>query len=120
MKAARYSKRGGRRSADRRAARWPPAMWAMAGGLLLFVAFIAYSVVQHDPTWPPLPHPTSPPPRPMAEVRAAYAFAARRADVLQFVPCYCGCERHGHRSNVDCYIRDRVADKPVWDDHAFT
>lgn len=74
-----------------------------------------------DSAWPPLPEGRDSPPRPLPDVRAAYAFAARRADILQYIPCYCGCERRGHRSNVDCYIKQRTGSgAPVWDDHAFT
>lgn len=74
-----------------------------------------------DPNWPPLPAVGAAPPRPMEEVRAAYALAARRGDLLQYVPCYCGCEKVGHSSNRDCYVRGQAADgTPVWDDHALT
>lgn len=144
MGAGRHVKRSGGRGRPKRAdSRWPPAMWGMGiiGALLFGIAFAGYSIVKHDasmqaersameavsasdiawnPTWPPLPDPDSPSPWAVEDIRAAYAFAARHADVLQFVPCYCGCEQHGHRSNLDCYIRDREAGEPVWDDHAFT
>lgn len=74
-----------------------------------------------DPSWPPLPHPGQPAARPLEQVRAAYAFAARRPDILQYIPCYCGCEREGHRSNEDCYIRGRTATGvPQWDGHSYT
>jgi hypothetical protein len=57
----------------------------------------------------------------MTDVRGAYAFAATQAEVLAHVPCYCGCERDGHRSNADCYLAGRTAaNGPVWNDHAFT
>jgi len=48
-----------------------------------------------DPSWPSLPG-SDQPARPIEVVRAAYAYAARRGDVLQYMPCYCGCERQGH------------------------
>jgi alkanesulfonate monooxygenase SsuD/methylene tetrahydromethanopterin reductase-like flavin-dependent oxidoreductase (luciferase family) len=44
-----------------------------------------------------------------AEVRELYEFAARRPDVLRYMPCFCGCWRAGHRSNYDCFI-DKVHD----------
>lgn len=40
-------------------------------------------------------------------VMEAYVFAAKHPDVLQHMPCYCGCERPeygGHKSNYDCFI----------------
>lgn len=57
---------------------------------------------------------------PIDAVRAAYAFAARRTDVLQHIPCYCGCERMGHRSNAQCYLKGGVGgEHPQWDTHAY-
>lgn len=126
-----------------RARGWPSVsvLVPMIAAVLAFATFIGCVFVQHDAkiraerterqamsasdiAWDldgsPLPHPSAAPPRPLAEVRAAYAFAPRRADLLQFVPCHCGCERRGHRSNLDCYIRERVAGQAVWDDQAFT
>lgn len=67
-----------------------------------------------DPAWSPLPKGASP--RPMEQVRAAYAFAARRKDVLQYMPCYCGCEKQGHKSDHDCFVKGRTAaGLPQWD-----
>lgn len=37
-------------------------------------------------------------------VRELYEFAARRPDVLHYVPCFCGCRSAGHRSAYDCFI----------------
>lgn len=60
------------------------------------------------------------PSRPLEQIRAAYAFAARRPDVLRSVPCYCGCIGT-HRSNEGCYVRNRSdTGVPRWTDHAFT
>ena len=36
-------------------------------------------------------------------VSQAYRFAAANAEVLQHMPCYCGCGAMGHGSNYDCY-----------------
>lgn len=38
---------------------------------------------------------------------AAYRFALERPDVLQWLPCYCGCGGMGHRSNLDCFFQQR-------------
>lgn len=63
-----------------------------------------------DPRWPSLPA-AAPSIGIEPEVtRAAYAFAARREDILQYIPCYCGCECVGHRSNLDCYVKGRTSD----------
>ena len=73
-----------------------------------------------DPSWPSLPG-SDQPARPIEVVRAAYAYAARRGDVLQYMPCYCGCERQGHRSNRDCFVKSMTtAGRPQWDSMGYT
>ena len=68
-----------------------------------------------DSSWPPLPQ-SGEPARPIEVVRAMYAYAARRPDVLQYMPCYCGCEKQGHRSNHDCFVKGKTkAGLPKWD-----
>jgi hypothetical protein len=68
---------------------------------------------------PPLPTQEFPPPRPMETVRAAYVFAAEHPEVLSYVPCFCGCERGGHRGNEDCFVtgRDKNGDVTQWEPH---
>jgi hypothetical protein len=57
--------------------------------------------------------------RPMPVVQSVYEFAARHPEVLQYVPCYCGCESRGHGGNHDCFVKRRAADGRVleWDPH---
>ena len=45
--------------------------------------------------------------RPRELVEEAYQFAARHPEVLKYLPCFCGCERRGHRSNLDCFVASR-------------
>jgi hypothetical protein len=68
---------------------------------------------------PPIPTQEFPPPRPMEVVRAAYVFAAEHPEVLSYVPCFCGCERGGHRGNEDCFVtgRDTSGDVTQWEPH---
>jgi hypothetical protein len=68
---------------------------------------------------PPLPTQEFPPPRPMEVVRAAYVFAAEHPEVLSYVPCFCGCERGGHRGNEDCFVtgRDQSGQVTQWEPH---
>lgn len=47
------------------------------------------------------------------EVRELYEFAARRPDVLRYMPCFCGCWKAGHRSNYDCFIDEVHSDGTV-------
>src|SRR2546423_4550252 len=71
---------------------------------------------------PPIPFDGSPTARPPDVVRAAYQFAAEHPEVLSYVPCYCGCERSGHRGNDDCFVaaRDAVGDVTQWEPHGMT
>ena len=72
-----------------------------------------------DSSWPPLPEGEALA-QPMEQVRAMYAFAARHPEVLQYAPCYCGCESGGHKSVRDCFVKGRDADgKPQWDRMGF-
>jgi hypothetical protein len=38
---------------------------------------------------------------------------------LSYVPCFCGCERGGHRGNEDCFVtgRDKNGDVTQWEPH---
>jgi len=70
---------------------------------------------------PPLPYATQMSGTP-EQVRQAYVFAAQNPGVLEYVPCYCGCELDGHRSNVDCFVESRASNGAVqsWDTHGMT
>jgi hypothetical protein len=70
---------------------------------------------------PPLPYDPMPA-RPPEVVRAAYLFAAEHPEILSYVPCYCGCERSGHRGNDDCFVaaRDGNGDVTQWEPHGAT
>lgn len=58
--------------------------------------------------------------RARGEVREAYAYATRHADLLSFMPCYCGCVQDGHRGNYDCYVQEVCANGwLVLDPHGF-
>jgi hypothetical protein len=67
---------------------------------------------------PPLPVTSYAPVRPPDVVQAAYEFAARHPEVLQYVPCFCGCEHLGHGGNDDCFVSARDDEGNVtWDPH---
>lgn len=42
------------------------------------------------------------------EAQEAYRYALAHHDVLQYIPCYCGCgvDGSGHTSNWDCYVAE--------------
>lgn len=87
---------------------------ALTAATLVFLGALISSaaplpVKAHTGPLPPLPRVSFEPPRPMAVIHEVYDFAARHPEVLQYVPCYCGCERAGHKGNHDCFIKSRDA-----------
>ena len=77
-----------------------------------------FSWPEWDPRWPPLPKPRSAPA--LKDLLGPYAYAGHRPEILQHIPCYCGCEQEGHRSNLHCYVSRRSAEgRPEWTDHTF-
>jgi hypothetical protein len=55
-------------------------------------------------------------------IRASYLFAARHPEVLNYIPCFCGCERAGHKGSHDCFVASRRGNGQVtaWDSHGIT
>lgn len=53
------------------------------------------------------------------DVRLVYEAAGKAAELLKWMPCYCGCgESAGHASSLNCFIKEMQADGAVvWDDH---
>ena len=55
---------------------------------------------------------------PLPVIRTAYEFAARHPEVMKYVPCFCGCERSGHKDNrqlrVGSGFRNKVTE---WEPH---
>jgi hypothetical protein len=39
------------------------------------------------------------------QIQAAYRYAVEHGEDLQYIPCFCGCDRFGHKHNRDCYIK---------------
>jgi len=52
-------------------------------------------------------------------IRLVYQIAGQSTDILEWMPCYCGCgESVGHKSNLNCFIQEKRQDGTiVWDDH---
>jgi len=52
-------------------------------------------------------------------VAEAYQFAVANPEIVDKIPCYCGCGAIGHTSNYSCYAEGTVADGGlVFDNHA--
>ena len=110
-----------------------------AVGIAVIVVIIIMPIVRHDrflaerdawipsvpwdSSWPPLPVVANGARALRVEVaQAVYASAGRNAELLQYIPCYCGCRSQGHRSNLDCYVRQHSPTGRVtkWDSHGDT
>ena len=134
-----------RRAMRRPRSQWPVRLaWAvMALGAVLVIAAVARNLGRHDsitawrqtletsagrpswpewsPTWPPLPTPPQRRHQLPQDLHGAYAYAARNAEVLQHIPCYCGCVHEGHRSNLNCFVSGfRPEGTPIWTDHSYS
>jgi len=49
----------------------------------------------------------------------AYQFAVANPDIIQHIPCYCGCGAMGHTSNYSCYVESvDAAGNVKFDGHA--
>jgi hypothetical protein len=68
---------------------------------------------------PPVPFSLLSASKPEPIVKAVYEFAARHPEVLNYMPCFCGCERGGHRGNHDCFVsrRDAAGKVTEWSQH---
>ena len=52
-------------------------------------------------------------------VQQAYQFAVANPEILEQIPCYCGCGAMGHTSNYSCYVAGSGSDGEVeYDNHA--
>lgn len=41
-----------------------------------------------------------------ANVQEAYRFAIANKELLEQIPCFCGCVAGGHQSNYNCYVAE--------------
>jgi hypothetical protein len=123
---------------------WPSRLaWALiATAAIAFVVVAARNLGRHDmltawrhdleagagnpawpawsPSWPALRVPARRRQIPQ-DLSGPYAYAARNASILQRIPCFCGCVREGHRSNLNCFVSGFRSDgTPIWTDHSFT
>lgn len=71
---------------------------------------------------PPLPQTAYGGVRPMNVLEDVHTFAAQHPEVLDYVPCFCGCENAGHRGNTDCFVQRRAPSGEIlaWEPHGAT
>lgn len=119
--------------------RKPWELWVVVGVIAVLGVLVVRSVSHHDhltqwrhdlegqavgfswppwrADWPPLPTPQTH----SADLSGPYAFAASHSRELRKISCFCGCERLGHRSNADCYLRHSNDNgRPAWNPHSFS
>ncbi len=52
------------------------------------------------------------------EIQQVYQIAAMNYELLQSIPCYCGCgDSAGHQSNMSCFLKEANESAVIWDDH---
>ncbi|MDZ5473124.1 PCYCGC motif-containing (lipo)protein [Bacillus sp. 31A1R] len=53
------------------------------------------------------------------QMQIIYAAAAKHQELLEYMPCYCGCgDSVGHRDNYDCFVFENKENGEImWDDH---
>ncbi|EJR58209.1 hypothetical protein IIM_00038 [Bacillus cereus VD107] len=56
------------------------------------------------------------------QMKDIYTVAGQNAELLDWIPCYCGCgESVGHKNNKNCFIREiKKNGEVIWDSHATT
>jgi hypothetical protein len=54
------------------------------------------------------------------ETATLYRFAREQRELLQWMPCACGCAKLGHTSNRSCYVKAESGDRTTWTSHAAT
>lgn len=133
-----------RKTAEREALQQPLPLWAIilvAMGVVASIWFIVTRIQRHDDfiawrqsledadrvqwppweqAWPKLPVRESTRIR-RIDVTGPAAFAARNAEVMRHIPCYCGACPPDHGSNLSCYVTGFQSDgSPTWTDHAST
>ncbi len=86
--------------------------WLLLGIVALVISACAGSTVQGI-AWPDFVRDAP------SSVREAYQFAVSHPDEMAKYPCFCGCGKMGHKSNLNCYVKDIAADgKVTFDNHA--
>jgi hypothetical protein len=123
---------------------WPTRLALAVIGIIVLLVFVlaARNLRRHDalvqwrtdleraagsptwpawsPTWPDLPPPARRRHRLPVDLRGPYAYAATHPEVLERIPCYCGCVDEGHQSIRSCFVSSfRTDGTPVWTNHSF-
>lgn len=49
-------------------------------------------------------------------VKENYLLSYEHSEVLEYMPCFCGCVNRGHKSNFNCFIKQKSSDEVNWDE----
>ncbi len=99
------SKRSIRRS--RRRGRPSPFLW-MGGVVFLFLAgWFMFQGGGATPAYAAYPPGVEENPRALAAYQAADHLRKTNPEAMDYIPCYCGCGRMGHKSIRSCFLTDR-------------
>ena len=80
------------------------APWIRAGAVVVVLAVIGVALfLSRGPTTQGFPYYVRSSP---FQVQEAYAYAVDHPEVLQYIPCYCGCG-DVHDNNEDCFVEQR-------------
>ena len=92
---------------------------SIASGLLTGCGSTAATTAEHDLKMAPMSMmPDEVKSAPMV-TQQAYQFAVANPDIMQHIPCYCGCGAMGHTSNYSCYVESvDAAGQVKFDGHA--
>ena len=96
-------------------------LFALMIGLLTFTSLSACSTSSTEVhlAMSPLDHMPMEVRSAPVSVQTAYQFNAANPDIMQDIPCYCGCGDIGHSSNYDCYVSNVDANDVItFDNHA--
>lgn len=53
-----------------------------------------------------------------ADIQTAYEYALEKPELLEQIPCYCGCSQIGHKNVEDCFVKEfRNDGRVVFDEH---
>jgi hypothetical protein len=85
-------------------------MWVIGSLSLVGIVVVGYARMQsvsteHDLKMAPMSMMPAEVQTAAAVTQAAYQFAVANPDVLQYLPCYCGCGGMGHTSNYSCFVK---------------
>lgn len=99
--------------------RWKRILLGAVSGILVGCTGSSARTTDHAPEMASMTMMPESVRRAAAVTQEAYQFAVANPELLQGIPCYCGCGGMGHTSNYSCYVQGKDnAGAIVFDTHA--